>query len=302
VAGQSSLAWLAFLIVIGISAVITWVTWNYVAPNDPLATARHQIENRQYDKAVPLLDAIIAADGDSSAEAYMLRGTCYLELHDPSRAEADLSESIRRRDNDFRSYSRRAKARMNAGNLDSAIDDYTKALEIKPGADDLHSRGLARAKREQNTQAIDDFTAALKLAPDNTAEIYEARAFVADKAGQPATFERDLLAHQVLTAHAESRTEAEWQTKLATIHGVDAKETTTIITRTTKVVETVCQETQYQQPAHLDLLAMLHASQGNFEQAVKHASTAVELAPAADKAKYAARLKLYQQGKAYTRG
>ncbi|MBL8827183.1 MAG: protein kinase [Planctomycetaceae bacterium] len=294
----------AFVVVIACSALITWGTWRALpqhVPADALSTARQQIAARQYQQAIPVLDELIAADGHDAAEAYLLRGTCYLELNDASRAEADLSEAVRRRGDDFRAYSRRAKARLNAGYPESAIDDYTKALEIQPAAADYHGRGVARAKRDQHQQAHDDFTAALKLAPDNATEIYEVRAFVAEKLGRSEAFDRDLHAHQVLKAHDEVRTDHEWLDRLAEIFGIDRKDTVALTSRAIATVESICQDSQFQQAGQLDLLAMLYASRGDYELAIKHATAAVKLAGPDERPMFEARLRRYEQHQPFVR-
>ncbi len=298
-------ALVAFVVVIACSALITWATWRALpqaSPPDLLNLAKQHIATKHYQQAIPLLDELVAADGDDAAEAYLLRGTCYLELNDASRAEADLSEAVRRRGDDFRAYSRRAKARLTAGNHDSAIDDYTKALEIQPAAADYHSRGLARIDRQQFQQAHDDFTVALKMAPDNAVDIYEIRAFVAQKLGRSEAFDRDLHAHQVLKAHGEVRTDPEWLDRLAEIFGMDRKDSVALTSRAISTVESICQDSQYQQAGQLDLLAMLYASRGDYELAIKHATAAVKLAGPDNRPAFEARLRRYEQHQPYVRG
>jgi len=63
-------------------------------------------------------------------------------------------------------YANRAAAYHNIGQTQQAIDDYTKAMEINPKLDAYCNRGKAYGKQGEYQQAIDDFTKAIKLNPE----------------------------------------------------------------------------------------------------------------------------------------
>ncbi|MFA5162795.1 MAG: tetratricopeptide repeat protein [Elusimicrobiales bacterium] len=63
-------------------------------------------------------------------------------------------------------YSNRGLAYYRDGDMDSAISDYTKALELVPRASDYEARGCAYIKVKQFKLAISDFTEAIRFKPD----------------------------------------------------------------------------------------------------------------------------------------
>lgn len=64
-------------------------------------------------------------------------------------------------------YYFRGLERFNKRDLEGAIDDYTKAIELDPAyADAYLNRGLARNSKGQHDAAITDYNKAIELAPD----------------------------------------------------------------------------------------------------------------------------------------
>jgi tetratricopeptide (TPR) repeat protein len=75
------------------------------------------------------------------------------------------SEIIGRDPNDAAAYHNRGEAYALAGNLERAIADYTKTIEIKPDtAAAYDSRGRAYAAKGDYTRAVADVTKATELA------------------------------------------------------------------------------------------------------------------------------------------
>jgi tetratricopeptide (TPR) repeat protein len=59
-------------------------------------------------------------------------------------------------------------AAYNKGDLDTAIADYTKAIELKPDdAEAYYNRGVAYGDKKLDDQAIADYTKAIELKPDD---------------------------------------------------------------------------------------------------------------------------------------
>lgn len=309
VARQSSWAWVLFLLLVGTSG---WIAWTTVQrpPEQPqapqLAQAQRFIELGQWNQAQPVLDALLQSseshDDATLAESYLLRGTCHLEQGQISQAEADLSEAIRRRPDDLRGYSRRGKTRLVAKNYESALDDYDKALELEPGADDYFSRGLTLNFMHQYTRALADFAMALRLAPDNVLEIYRTRALTAGAAGDNTLSARDSQVVLLLEAHEQCRSDATWRAKLAEIFELSPDDPAAVTRRALELVESICADTQYREPRLLDLLAQLQAQAGDFESAAKTAAQAVELARGPVQAEYEARQQRYLSRMPHVRG
>ena len=88
-------------------------------------------------------------------------------------------------------YYNRADAYFNLGDIEMALADFNKALEMDPYCPDAHNkRGLIYLGRGQDKLALADFDATLKLAPDY-ANAYENRGFLFHKNKQWASAMRD---------------------------------------------------------------------------------------------------------------
>ena len=63
-------------------------------------------------------------------------------------------------------YNNRANARLNKNDLEGAIADYTKAIEIQPtNYENYYNRGVARMTQGDNEGAIEDFSRAIEMSP-----------------------------------------------------------------------------------------------------------------------------------------
>jgi len=267
-----------------------------------LTAAEELFKLGDYRQAIAVLDKIIAANPTNSADARLLRGTAYLELKDYPKAIEDLNATVAARADDLRGYSRRATARSANGDVAGAVKDYSKAIEISPGPEDHHARGLAHARMQNYQQAIDDFTHALRYAPSNAEDIYQVRAAVAAEAGQNNVADRDAQTLALLDAHHTAKNDDQWYGKLALIVVVDPKDRELLLSRIVPLADSLCQDSQYEHPEHLDLLAMLLAAKGEFSRAVQWQQRAVERSKGVDKAAYEERLDKYRQQKAWSRG
>jgi tetratricopeptide (TPR) repeat protein len=75
-------------------------------------------------------------------------------------------------------YYNRGAAKEENGDVDGAIEDYTQAIELNPAdADARNNRGYAREGQGDLDGAIADFTRVIELKPDESS-IYEARSHV----------------------------------------------------------------------------------------------------------------------------
>lgn len=55
---------------------------------------------------------------------------------------------------------------VNMENYTEAIPYLNKSIELKPNAEDYFSRGISYSELQENNSAIDDYTNAIKLKPD----------------------------------------------------------------------------------------------------------------------------------------
>ena len=77
------------------------------------------------------IDKFIEGDQDNP-EGWHLRGLFYLDLGILPRADDDLSEAIRRREDYAEAYFDRARVRMSLVGIGGAISDYTEAIRHNP--------------------------------------------------------------------------------------------------------------------------------------------------------------------------
>jgi len=80
-------------------------------------------------------------------------------------------------------YYNRGVARVKKGDHDGAIEDFTRAIQIKPDYEAAYSnRGFARRKKGDHDGAIEDYTRAIQIKPDY-ADAYYNRGFARVKKG-----------------------------------------------------------------------------------------------------------------------
>ena len=81
-------------------------------------------------------------------------------------ALADLNEAVRLSPLDYQAWITRARTHQTMENIDRAIDDFTKAIELAPHSFDGHyNRGLLYMKKGSKSEAASDFEWILKNAP-----------------------------------------------------------------------------------------------------------------------------------------
>ena len=90
------------------------------------------------------------------------------------------NDAIKKYPRCYLAYEDRAVYYSNTGSIDNAIDDFTKAIEIKIDfSDAYYNRGNAYMKKGLNDKAIEDFSNAIKYAPDY-AKAYNNRGYIYD--------------------------------------------------------------------------------------------------------------------------
>ena len=87
---------------------------------------------------------------------------------DMNGAIADLSRVIELDPKSEQAIYRRGASKLQKGDYDGAISDLSRAIELSPGTADYYSdRGLARLRKRDNDGAIGDFTRAIDLDAKN---------------------------------------------------------------------------------------------------------------------------------------
>ena len=104
--------------------------------------------------------------GTKISFAYNNRGIIRRNANDNKGALEDFDKAIQLKPDFVEVYNNRALSRYIQGNTNLAIQDYNKAIELKPDyAEAYRNRGIVRRISNDNKRAVDDFTKAIELVP-----------------------------------------------------------------------------------------------------------------------------------------
>lgn len=285
-------------------ALLSWQPWRaatVVPALDPataglLAQAEHEFKASQFAQAIKTLSEAIDQAPLPPAQAYLLRGTCYLEQQALEPADEDFSTAIRLNPNDARAFSRRATCRLRAGNVAEAVNDFSAAIRIHSDVRDLVGRGVAHWNLAQLDQADDDLSQAIQREPnaDDVFDTYYKRALVRVDLKRFPDAARDFAAALQRAPADAVEVVASYAWLLATAPEPalrDGQQAVVLAQRACALASTA---------EHLDILAAAYAEAGEFSDAVATAKQAVQQAEDDTlKDEYASRLKLYQQNRPY---
>jgi tetratricopeptide (TPR) repeat protein len=113
----------------------------------------------------------------SSAEDYFNRGTARYGKGDLDGAIADFTKAIELNPQDAAAYFNRGSVRDEKGDHDGAITDYNKAIEFNPQvAVSYANRGMAKLEQGKDAEAQQDFDTAIKLDGSLKSEVEAMRA------------------------------------------------------------------------------------------------------------------------------
>jgi tetratricopeptide (TPR) repeat protein len=111
--------------------------------------------------------------GNNLAIAHVNRGNAYNAIREIDHAIADYDKAIEIKPDYAPAYYNRGIAHFEQGDLVLAIADYDKAIEIdRDDPDTYDSRGFAYADLRDYERAIADFDQAIALDPDFAAAYY----------------------------------------------------------------------------------------------------------------------------------
>lgn len=107
-------------------------------------------------------------DRKNKAVAYLTRGNAYARQGDLDRAIDDFTKAIRRDSRSLAAYYNRGNANFARKNFDQAIIDYSQAITLQPGhALSYNGRGNAYLAKGETERAIAEYDRALEIDPNN---------------------------------------------------------------------------------------------------------------------------------------
>jgi tetratricopeptide (TPR) repeat protein len=277
-------------------------------PNDLLihqAAAQALRGLQQYDKALEHLDQVILAE-PRAALAYVLRAQILEEMGKVPEAIQSLSEAITVEPKNLGALLARARLYVIQDQFDLARQDVDQVLRLQPRLPQaILLRSLVSAAQEQFTQAIGDLLPLVRRNPDNLelkmqlATYYEADRRLAAAIelyteilqadpDQWLTLRRrgDAYLSQGKQQEAIQDYEAALKLRpedsgilnnLAWVLATSPNDPLRNGQRSLELAQKACELTEYQQAHILSTLAASYAELGNFEEAIKWSSKAVEL-------------------------
>jgi len=119
--------------------------------------------------------AAMAAADPQAVMTVLERGDAFYKKRKYARAIAEYSRAVALAPNEPSTYSARARARLQKGDLDGALADVNRALEIDPSfSPGYYGRALILVKMREPQKAIADFNRAIEMEPDD-ASLYFGR-------------------------------------------------------------------------------------------------------------------------------
>jgi tetratricopeptide (TPR) repeat protein len=164
--------------------------------------------------AVLVLAVLAAAPGCRTAATPLEQGMAYYDKGAWGAAVAAFDEAIQRDPLSESAYANRGAARLHLGDAQGAVEDFTRALEMKPSdpAVLFFNRGNAYALAGNTVGAISDFTRAGEIRPVFARAFFNrglVRARTGDLQGarvdwrQAIALEPDVRIREAMTRHAE---------------------------------------------------------------------------------------------------
>jgi tetratricopeptide (TPR) repeat protein len=227
-------------------------------------------------------------------QGYAARGAVLTMLQRYSDAVRDYDQLIRLAPDVANSYACRGACWSLQNKHDKAIEDYTTAIRIDP-RDPIffNNRATGWLHLSYFDRAIADADAALRLSPQlETAYTTRAMAHAGQRDYLRATADCE-AADRLNPRSASGFNAVAWF--LATNQRADCRNGEKAV----EFAKQACIVTDWKNASHLDTLAAAFAEAGELKEAVEWGQRAVKLAPPADRADYAERLRLYQRGQAY---
>lgn len=279
----------------------------------------------QFDKAVELTNKMIERD-ESSARGYLLRSGIYALQGNDQQAQADLDKAVEVEPDNLTALLSRAQNSMDREDYEEATADIERALELRPGLPAaLLIRSLLSQLQGEFDKAIRDLRRLLRRDPKNVPlRLQIAAIYVMDNRPRKAVEEYTRVIeddenewealrgrgdaylafgeHDNAIADYEKALEMAAEdsgilNNLAWVMATSPIDEVRDAKRAIELAEKACQLTDYQAAHILSTLAAGYAEAGNFEEAIKWSTKAVDLGDGDIGEQLAKELESYQQNK-----
>lgn len=130
----------------------------------------HAFYEKDIDMQIEYAKKIIEEFGNDKqfgSKAYFVRGTIYGNNGNYTKAIDDLTEAIKRNNNDEDAYISRGNAYGNNEDYNQAIKDFTEAIKINPNKANAYiGRGVIYLRKNIYDKAIEDYSEAIRAFPE----------------------------------------------------------------------------------------------------------------------------------------
>ena len=207
----------------------------------------------------------------------LTRARVYQQMGDIKSAKADIEAALQNHPDlpdliDARALE--AAISAGSGNYDQAIGELEELLKIMPkNAELLYQIGLLYSINKESTKAIDKFTEALADSPTKDFKIYLSRGNAYLNIGKHAEAVKDY--EEALKLKPD---DSGLLNNFAWVLATSPDNKLRNGKRAIELAQKACEETEYKAPHILSTLAAAYAETGDFADAVKWSSKAVELA------------------------
>lgn len=251
-----------------------------------------------HSDAVPSAEAAEHFDktvADSpSTETFHMRAVFRLRQNEFEPALADLQEAHRHDAKNPAVLNDLGNLHRRLGQLEKALGDFDELLRLGAKTPEVYTnRGLVQQAAGRHKQALNDFRSALEL-DEKFAPAWEAggssRYALGDFRKARENFQKAI---RLFPEFALAHNNLAWL--LATCPEDDLRDGAAAVTSAIKA----CELSGFTNARYLDTLAAAHAEAGDFDEAVKRATQAVELASTDTRTAIETRREQYKAGQSY---